>query len=76
VFIQRAGVVAIEQGEEIIKRTQTRYTAARDFLCSRLSQPFFREAGLIAPVPQGAMYVFFKIQGLSDSFALCKSLVT
>jgi aspartate/methionine/tyrosine aminotransferase len=76
VFIQRAGVVAIEQGEDIIKRTQTRYTAARDFLCTRLSQPFFREAGLIAPVPQGAMYVFFKIKGLSDSLALCKSLVT
>jgi aspartate/methionine/tyrosine aminotransferase len=76
VFIQRAGVVAIEQGEDIIKRTQTRYTAARDFLCTRLSQPFFRDAGLIAPVPQGAMYVFFKIQGLSDSLELCKNLVT
>jgi len=76
VFIQRAGVVAIEQGEDIIKRTQTRYTAARDFLVSRLSQAFFREAGVIAPMPQGAMYVFFKINGLSDSLALCKRLVT
>ena len=76
VFIQRAGVVAIEQGEDIINRTQTRYTAARDFLVSRLSQAFFREAGVIAPMPQGAMYVFFKIEGLSDSLALCKRLVT
>ena len=76
VFIQRAGVVAIEQGEKIIAHTQARYTAARDFLVSRLSQPCFREAGLIVPTAQAAMYIFFKIQGLTDSLALCKSLVS
>lgn len=76
VFIQRAGAVAIQQGEEIIARTQQRYTVARDFLSSRLSEPFFREVGVIAPTPPGAMYIFFKIQGLSDSLALCKRLVS
>jgi aspartate/methionine/tyrosine aminotransferase len=75
VFIQRAGIIAIEQGEEIISHTQKRYTAARDFLISRLSTPFFRDAGLIVPTPQAAMYLFFKIQGLQDTLALCKRLV-
>ncbi len=76
VFIQRAGVVAIEQGEAIIARTQARYTAARDFLVARLSEPYFRDAGLIVPSPQAAMYLFFKIQGITDSLGLCKRLVT
>lgn len=76
VFVQRAGMVAIQQGEEMITRTQARYAAARDYLFTRLSDTFFRDAGVIAPSPLGAMYIFFKIQGQSDSLALCKRLVS
>jgi aspartate/methionine/tyrosine aminotransferase len=74
-FVQTAGIVAIERGEEIISRTITRYTQARNYLYEQLSRPFFREAGVIAPLPQGAMYLFFKINGETDSLALCKQLV-
>lgn len=74
-FVQTAGIVAIERGEEIISRTIARYTQARNYLYEQLSQPFFQEAGVIAPFPQGAMYLFFKINGESDSLALCKQLV-
>jgi aspartate/methionine/tyrosine aminotransferase len=74
-FVQQAGIVAIERGEEIITHTLERYTRARNYLYEQLSRPFFREAGVIAPLPKGAMYLFFKIQDEKDSLALCKQLV-
>ena len=74
-FVQKAGVVAVERGEEIITHTIARYSKARDYLFDQLSSPFFRDAGIIAPRPKGAMYLFFRIQGEQDSLALCKRLV-
>ena len=74
-FVQQAGIVAIERGEEIITHTLERYILARNYLYEQLSRPFFREAGVIAPLPKGAMYLFFKIQGEKDSLTLCKQLV-
>ena len=74
-FVQRAGVVAVTHGEEIIKTTMARYTAARDYLYAQLSSDAFRAAGIIAPRPKGAMYLFFRIEGETDSLALCKRLV-
>ncbi len=74
-FVQQAGCVALEHSEEIVNHTLARYRAARDFLCEQLSAPEFRNAGVIAPRPQGTMYVFFRLQGESDSLALCKRMV-
>ncbi len=74
-FVQRAGVVAVERGDEIVHRTVTRYRAARDALFERLSSPAMRTAGVVAPKPDGAMYLFFRINGETDSLALCKRLV-
>jgi aspartate/methionine/tyrosine aminotransferase len=74
-FVQRAGITAIEQGEDILCQTLTRYRTARDFLYAQLASPRFREAGIIAPRPQGAMYVFFRVEGEIDSLQLCKRLV-
>lgn len=70
-FVQRAGVVAIERGEEIIGSTVARYRAARDFLYQRLNAL----PGITAPRPKGAMYLFFRVDGVDDSLALCKQLV-
>ena len=70
-FIQRAGVVAIERGDDIIRRTVTRYQAARDFLHGRLNAL----PGITAPKPKGAMYLFFRVDGVTDSLDLCKRLV-
>lgn len=70
-FVQRAGVVAIEQGEPVIARTQQRFRKARDFLSARLGEI----PGVEAPLPAGAMYTFFKVRGVSDSLAYCKRLV-
>jgi aspartate/methionine/tyrosine aminotransferase len=71
VFVQRAGVVAITDGGPTIAHTRERYAAARDFLVSELSQLPRIE---VAP-PAGAMYAFFRVQGVHDSFAFCKRLV-
>jgi len=76
VFVQRAGVVAVIEGEDIIRQTVLRYRAARDYLCAQLSSSSFRDAGIITPRPKGAMYVFFRIEGETDTLALCKRLVT
>jgi aspartate/methionine/tyrosine aminotransferase len=74
-FVQKAGIVALERGEEIVAHSIARYTEARNYLYEQLSRPVFREAGIVAPRPAGAMYLFFRIEGETDSLALCKRLV-
>ncbi|HEX2530511.1 MAG TPA: pyridoxal phosphate-dependent aminotransferase [Burkholderiaceae bacterium] len=70
-FVQRAGIVAVERGEDIIAHTLARYRAARDFLYERLNAL----PGIAVPKPEGAMYLFFRIEGERDTLALCKQLV-
>jgi aspartate/methionine/tyrosine aminotransferase len=71
VFVQRAGIVAVRDGDPVIAHTVERFRAARDFLVERLKQiPKVRVA-----TPPGAMYAFFRIEGMTDSLALCKRLL-
>jgi aspartate/methionine/tyrosine aminotransferase len=70
-FVQRAGVVAMRDGEPVIARTVARFRAARDHLVAGLrALPRVSVA-----TPRGAMYVFFAVDGLTDSLGLCKRLV-
>jgi aspartate/methionine/tyrosine aminotransferase len=71
VFVQRAGIAALEGGEPVIARTVQRFRHARDFLLQELSKVPRVEA---AP-PEGAMYAFLRIEGMRDSLAFCKRLV-
>jgi aspartate/methionine/tyrosine aminotransferase len=71
VFIQRAGIVAVRDGEATIARTQSRFRAARDHLCAALNVL----DGVAAPPASGAMYAFFKVDDLRDSLEFCKRLV-
>ena len=71
VFVQRAGIVAVREGEPIIARTVARYRAARDLLVPRLQAI----PGVEAALPPGAMYAFFRVRGVGDSLAFCKRLV-
>ncbi len=71
VFVQRAGVVAITDGEPTIAHTLERYRAARDYLVPALARLPRIE---VAP-PKGAMYAFFRVDGVTDSLAFCKQLV-
>ncbi len=70
-FVQRAGVVAIEQGEPVIARTSARLRKARDYLIEQLNAT----PGVQVAAPAGAMYAFFRLDGVDDSLALCKRLV-
>jgi aspartate/methionine/tyrosine aminotransferase len=71
VFVQRAGVVALDAGEPTVAHTLARYRAARDYLVPALA----RIPGVTVAPPPGAMYAFFRIAGVTDSLAFCKDLV-
>ena len=71
VFVQRAGIVAINDGESTIAHTLDRYRRARDFLVDALGAL----PGVHTALPAGAMYVFFRIAGASNSLGFCKRLV-
>jgi aspartate/methionine/tyrosine aminotransferase len=70
-FVQRAAVVAINDGEATIAHTLERYRTARDFLVTELNAI----PGVSAAAPTGAMYVFFRVAGVTDSLEFCKRLV-
>jgi aspartate/methionine/tyrosine aminotransferase len=71
VFVQRAAVVAVRDGEPVIARTLQRFRAARDFLVRELNAI----PGVEAALPSGAMYAFFRVAGMTDSLEFCKRLV-
>ena len=70
-FVQHAGVAAITQGEPTVAHTRARFRRARDYLVGALS----RIPGIEVAAPAGAMYAFFRVEGLADSLAFCKRLV-
>jgi aspartate/methionine/tyrosine aminotransferase len=70
-FIQHAGVVALDKGDAFIAETRARYLKARDIAHAALSAV----PGVTAPRPDGAMYLFLKVEGCTDSLALAKSLL-
>jgi len=71
VFVQRAGVIAITEGEPTVQHTLARFRAARDFLVGQLAAT----KGIAVASPSGAMYVFFRVAGVTDSLEFCKRLV-
>ena len=71
VFVQRAGVAAIRDGEPSVVHTVKRFRAARALLVDELASI----EGVEAALPAGAMYVFFRVAGVTDSLAFCKRLV-
>jgi aspartate/methionine/tyrosine aminotransferase len=71
VFVQRAGIAAVTQGEAVIAHTRARFRKARDFLVGELR----KLPGVEVALPSGTMYAFFRVQGVTDSLAFCKKLV-
>jgi aspartate/methionine/tyrosine aminotransferase len=71
-FVQRAGIVAIRDGDALIAQTVARLHASRDLLARELAAL----PGVEVAPPPGAMYLFFRIAGRSeDSLAFAKRLV-
>jgi aspartate/methionine/tyrosine aminotransferase len=71
VFVQRAGMAALKDGEPVIRRSVERFRAARDFLVKALGET----AGISVAEPDGTMYAFFRVDGMTDSLAFCKRLL-
>ena len=70
-FIQRAGVVAVEDGEPFVQEIVARYRAARGLVLERIgSLPRLS----LAP-PAAAFYAFMRVDGLSDSLTFAKDLL-
>jgi aspartate/methionine/tyrosine aminotransferase len=71
VFVQRAGVAAVRDGEPVVAHSRERFRRARDFLVNALDEI----PGVKTALPPGAMYVFFGIEGMTDSLGFCKRLL-
>jgi aspartate/methionine/tyrosine aminotransferase len=71
IFVQRAGIAAVTGGEPVIERTRERFRRARDFLVAELR----RLPKVEVAVPDGTIYVFLRVQGMTDSLGFCKRLV-
>ena len=70
-FIQRAAQTALREGEEELQEMLVRLRANRDFCLDALrGMP-----RVTVPVPDGAFYLFPKIEGVRDSLAFCRRLL-
>ena len=68
---QYAGITALAEGEPFIRETVDRYRAARDLTFQRLgSMPRVRLS-----LPEGAFYVFFAVDGMTDSLAFAEDML-
>lgn len=70
-FIQKAGEVALAEGEEPLLAMLAMLKDNRDLCLSALrAMP-----GVTVPEPDGAFYLFPRIEGLTDSLGFCKRLL-
>ncbi|WP_068319142.1 pyridoxal phosphate-dependent aminotransferase [Polycladidibacter hongkongensis] len=71
VFAQRAGAVAIREGEDFIAQTNRNYQTARDLVC----EAFNPLPNVLNPLPQSAFYAFFKVEGVTDTVSYARELI-
>jgi aspartate/methionine/tyrosine aminotransferase len=70
-FMQRAGVAALDQGEDFVNAQIARARQSRDIACEILG----KTGRCRFTPPQGAFYLFFTVDGEPDSEALARRLV-
>ena len=70
-FAQKAGETALAEGEGPLVEMLERLKGNRDLCLDALSGI----PGVTVPKPDGAFYLFPRIQGLDDSFAFCRRLL-
>ncbi len=68
-FTQRAAESALGWGEDFVAQLRGQLRANRDYCVSMLQQV----PGLTIPEPEGAFYLFPRVQGLTDSFEFAKA---
>src|SRR5579872_541627 len=70
-FTQKAGETALAEGEDELLRMLERLKENRDLCLKALAGM----NGVTVPKPDGAFYLFPRIEGLQDSFRFCKRLL-
>jgi aspartate/methionine/tyrosine aminotransferase len=70
-FVQRAGIVAVRDGEPFVSEIVARYRAARDLVVERVAAI----PRLSLPRPEAAFYAFVRVGGMQDSVAFAKDLL-
>jgi aspartate/methionine/tyrosine aminotransferase len=70
-FAQKAGETALAHGEPELERMLLRLKQNRDLCLDALRGI----PGVTVPKPDGAFYLFPRIDGLDDSFAFCRTLL-
>jgi aspartate aminotransferase len=70
-FTQKAGETALRDGEPEILKMLQRLKANRDFCIEALGQM----PRMIIPRPEGAFYLFPRVEGMTDSFEFAKRLL-
>ncbi|MBU1313310.1 MAG: pyridoxal phosphate-dependent aminotransferase [Alphaproteobacteria bacterium] len=70
-FMQRGGVVALDQGDEFVRENIERAKVSRDILCDTLIATNRVET----LKPEGALYAFLKVDGITDSRAAALDIV-
>ncbi len=70
-FVQKAAEIALADGEASLREMLALYKRNRDFCVDAFRQM----PGVTLPSPDGAFYVFPRIDGLADSFGFCERLL-
>lgn len=70
-FTQKAGESALLWGEDLLRQMVSGLRENRDFCVAALE----KMPGVTVPVPDGAFYLFPRIDAAGDSFAFCKKLL-
>lgn len=70
-FMQKGAVAALDHGDEFLSMQLDRARQARDMLCIALTQTGKAQ---VTP-PEGAFYLFFRLEGVKDSMSAAFSMV-
>ena len=71
-MVQRAGIVALRDGEPYVQEIREKYARQRQVAMDKLREI----PNVKLPIPQGGFYAFPKIEGLHDSLSFAKKLLT
>lgn len=70
-FVQKAAETAIADGEPFIKNLKEMLLANRDYCVSMVKAM----PGVTLPEPEGAFYLFPRIEAMTDSFEFCRDVL-
>ncbi len=68
---QIAGITALQEGEAFLSESLERYAAARNLV----AETFAGLPRVVCPLPSGTFYMFFAVDGVSDSYDFARRLL-